>query len=477
MTQSNDKQNHHHSQLASRRDFIKTTGQLAAASALAGLALPHVHAAEDNTIRLALIGCGGRGSGAVANAMSAGGLVLGDDDGTKRAVGTGAAGPIKLVAMADIRQDRLDQSHHALTRALRERIDVPAERQFLGFDAYRHAIDCLRPGDVALLTTHAAFRAPHLEYAVEKGVNVFMEKDFAADPAGIKRILRAGEAAEKKSLKIAAGLMARHSSARQAMIQKMRDGALGDIQLIRAYRMDSGYLMGPFPKGENELLWQLSPGHPYQFLWSSGGIFIELMIHQIDECFWIKDSWPVSAHGVGGRFAGSTDCSQNLDSYSIEYTFADGTKTLVTGRYIPKCHTEFATFVHGTKCAAKFSGDVHAPDCWIYKDQRTERSNVSWRPPKETVNPWQAEWDVLLSAIRNDRPHNETRRAALSNLGAIMGRAAVHTGQVITWDEALASNFQFCANVDSLTASSPAPVRADGTGRYPAPIPGQTVEI
>ena len=181
---------------SSRREFIKTTGQLAAASALAGVAIPHVHAGEDNTIRLALIGCGGRGSGAVANAMSAGGLVLGDDSGTKRALGVGG-GPVKLVAMADLRQDRLDQAHQSLSQLLGERIDAPKERRFLGFDAYRHAIDCLRPGDVAMLTTHAAFRAPHLEYAVEKGVNVFMEKDFAPDPGGIKRILKAGEAAEK----------------------------------------------------------------------------------------------------------------------------------------------------------------------------------------------------------------------------------------------------------------------------------------
>lgn len=441
------------------------------------MALPHVQAGADNTIRLALIGCGGRGNGAVANAMSAGGLVLGDDSGTKRALASGAGGPIKLVAMADLRQDRLDQSHSALSRALGDHIDVSPDRRFLGFDGYRHAIDCLRPGDVAMLTTHAAFRAPHLEYAVEKGVNVFMEKDFAADPGGIKRILRAGEAAEKKNLKIAAGLMARHSSARQALMQKIRDGAMGDIQLIRAYRMDPGYFMGPFRRGQNELLWQLSPGHPYQFMWSSGGIFIELMIHQIDECFWIKDAWPVSAHGVGGRFAGSTDCSQNLDSYSIEYTFADGTKALVTGRYIRKCHTDFATFVHGTKCAAKFSGDIHAPTSWLYKDQRTEPSGITWKAPKESVNPWQAEWDVLLSAIRNDRPHNEARRAALSNLGAIMGRAAVHTGQLVTWEQAMASNFQFCSNVDSLTASSPAPVQANAEGRYPAPVPGAWTEI
>ncbi len=469
--------NAHPKQVASRRHFIKTSSQLAAASALAGLTLPHVHAAADNTIRLALIGCGGRGCGAVANAMSAGGLVLGDDVGTKRAMESGAGGPIKLVAMADLRPDRLDSSHAALSQALGERIDAPPERRFLGFDAYRHAIDCLRPGDVAMLTTHAAFRAPHLEYAVEKGVNVFMEKDFAADPGGIQRILRAGEAAEKKNLKVAAGLMARHSSARQALIQKIRDGAMGEVQLIRAYRMDPGYFMPPFTRGENELLWQLSPGHPYQFLWASGGIFIELMIHQIDECFWIKDSWPVSAHGVGGRFAGSTDASQNLDSYSIEYTFADGTKALVTGRYIPKCHTDFATYLHGTKCAAKFSGDIHAPTSWLYKDQRTEPSNIAWRAPKETVNPWQAEWDVLLSAIRNDRPHNETRRAALSNLGAIMGRAAVHTGQIVTWEQTMASEFRFCANVDGLTASSPAPVQANAEGRYPAPVPGAWTEV
>jgi predicted dehydrogenase len=463
--------------LSSRREFIKTTGQFAAASALAGVALPHVHAAEGNTIQLALIGCGGRGTGAVANAMSAGGLVIGDDGGTKRAAGSGAGGPIKLVAMADLRPDRIQKSHGALSEMLREHIDVPKERRFLGFDGYKHAIDCLRPGDVALLTTHAAFRAPHLEYAVEKGVNVFMEKDFAADPGGIKRIIRAGEAADKKNLKIGAGLMCRHSSARQEMIQKIRDGAMGDIQLIRAYRMDRGYLMGPFPKGENELLWQLSPGKPYQFMWSSGGVFIELMIHQIDECFWIKDAWPVSAHGVGGRFAGSTDCSQNLDSYSVEYTFADGTKAMVTGRYIPNCQDDFATFVHGTKCAGKFSGNVHAPTCWISKDQRTEQSNIAWRSPRETVNPWQAEWDVLLAAIRNDRPHNEARRAALANLGAIMGRAAVHTGKLITWDEAMASDFQFYSNVDQLTADSPAPVQADAEGRYPAPVPGKTVEI
>jgi len=426
-------------------------------TALAGVQIPHVHAAEDNTLRLAIVGCGGRGTGAVANALEAPG------------------GPTRLVAMADLFEDRLTNSYQSLRDRYSDRVDVPADRRFLGFNGYRQAIDCLRPGDVVLCTTHAAFRGAHVEYAVERGMHVFMEKTFAPDPGGLKRILRAGEAAEKKGLKIGAGVMCRHSSARQALIRDIRDGIMGDIQLIRAYRMDSGYRMGPLNPRPSELLAQIRL--PYQFLWASSGIFIELMIHQIDECCWIKDGWPVTAHGVGGRGPDSNDCSQNLDTYSIEYTFADGTKALVTGRYIPGCHNDFATFVHGTECAAQFSGDIHAPTVQRYRDQRIERSNVAWRPERETVDPWQAEWNVLLDAIRNNRPHNETRRAVYSNLAAIMGRAAVHTGQIITWEQALASDFKFCADVDALNDNSPAPVTADAQGRYPAPIPGKWQEI
>jgi predicted dehydrogenase len=442
---------------ASRRDFLAASGRVVASSALAGVALPWVHAAEDTTIRLALIGCGGRGTGAAANALEAPG------------------GPVKLVAMADLFDDRLSSSHKNLADKYGARVQVPPDRRFLGFDAYRKAIDCLAPGDVALLTTHAAFRMGHLAYAVEKGVHVFMEKTFAPDPGGIRRMLALGEAAERKNLKIAAGLMCRHSSARQALIQKIRDGAMGEIQLIRAYRMDAGYRMGPRTSRDHELLWQLR--QPYQFLWASSGIFIELMIHQIDECCWLKDSWPVTAHGVGGRGPDSTDCSQNFDTYSIEYTFADGTKALVTGRYIPKCHNDFATFVHGTRCAAQFSGNIHAPTVQLYRSQRVAASDVAWRPEREQVDPWQAEWNALLEAIRRDRPHNETRRAAGSNLAAIMGRAAVHSGQIITWDQASASDFRFCPQVDQLTRESPAPVQADAQGRYPAPIPGAWSEV
>ena len=192
---------------------------------------------------------------------------------------------------------------------------------------------------MALLTTHSGFRAAHMEYAVEKGVNVFMEKCFAADPGGMQRILRAGEAAEKKNLKIATGLMCRHSSARHAMIHHIRDGAMGQIELIRTYRMDSGHRQGPYDKSQNELLWQIR--RPDLVFWYGTGVFVDWTIHQIDECCWIKDAWPVSAHGVGGRVANSPDCGQNLDSYSVEYTFPDGTKAMATGALYPELLQRF----------------------------------------------------------------------------------------------------------------------------------------
>jgi len=437
---------------------LEWSSKVAAGSALAGVAIPAVHAGEDNTIRLALIGCGGRGSGAVVNAFEAPG------------------GPVKLVAMADLFENRLAASYKNLSTQHPDKVDVPPDRRFVGFDAYRKAIDCLRPGDVALLTTYPAFRVVHLDYAVQKGVNVFMEKSFATDPPGVRRIIKAGEEAKKKNLKIAAGLMCRHSKNRQELIKRIQDGQLGDILLIRAYRMEPVGPLGLRNPKENELLWQIR--NSIRFYWVSGGLWAEMDIHQIDEMCWLKnDVYPVCAHGIGGRAANSTDCSQNLDSFSVEWTFPDGAKGYDVVRYLPKCHNQFDTFVHGTKCAAQFSGNIHAGTVHIYKDQRCTPDNIVWKAPKEEITPWQAEWNVLLDAIRKDRPHNEAKRAALSNLADIMGRAAVHSGKIITWDEAMASNFQWVADIDSMNENTPPPVRCDAQGRYPVPVPGQWSEI
>lgn len=446
---------------SSRRVFLARTAAAGAGavSALAGVALPAVHAAGDDTVRLALIGCGGRGSGAVANAMEVSG------------------GPIQLVAMADLFENRLAGAHRVLSEQFGSRVDVPRDRQFVGFDAFRHAIDTLRPGsgDIAMLTGYAGFRPAQFEYAVRRGVHVFMEKSFATDPPGVRRIIAAGEEAERKGLRVAAGLMCRHSRNRQELIRRIRDGELGEILMIRAYRMEASGPLGPRPAATPELEWQLR--NFTKFLWVSGGLFAEMDIHQIDELCWIKDAWPESAHGVGGRVAGSDDPSQNLDSFSAEWAFADGTKAFDVVRYIPRCHDEFATYIHGTRRAAQFSGNIHAGTARVFKDQRIRRDSVAWEAPPEERTAWQAQWDDLLTAIRNGQSMNQADRAARSNLAAIMARAAIHMGRVITWEEAMASEFRFFDGLDQLAFDRPPPVTADPAGRYPVPIPGKWVEI
>ncbi len=444
---------------SSRRAFLAQSGKIVAGTALAGVTLPHVHAAGSDEVRLALIGSGNRGSGAVVNAMEATGSTT------------------KMWAMADLFENRLRSAHGVLGTKLGARFDVPSDRQFIGFDAFKHAIDTLRPGtgDVAMLTGYAGFRPQQLEYAVQKGVNVFMEKSFAADPPGVRRIIAAGEAAEKKGLKIAAGLMCRHSRNRQELIKRIQAGELGEILFTRAYRMGPSGPLRPKPPETTDLEWQLR--NFTKFLWVSGGLYAEMDIHQIDELCWLHDAWPVTAHGVGGRVAGSTDCSQNLDSFSAEWTFPNGSKAYDVVRYIPKTYAEFATYVHGTKCAAQFSGNIHAGTVRIFKDQRCTPDNIAWAAPDEKNTPYHEQWTDFLDAIRNNKPFNQAKRAALSNLADIMGRAAIHMGRVITWDEAMASNFQFFPGTDTLTLESEAPIKADKEGRYPVPTPGSWVEI
>jgi predicted dehydrogenase len=441
----------------SRREFLQQSGRFAAASALAGIAIPQVHAASDDTIRLALIGCGGRGSGAVVDAYDS------------------PHGPVKLVAMADLFQNRITSAFSNLSAKYGDRMDVPADRRFVGFDAYRKAIDCLRPGDVAMLTGYAGFRPAQLEYAIEKGVNVFMEKSFAPDAPGLRRVIKAGEAADQKNLKIASGLMCRHAQSRKDLVQRIHEGQLGEVQLIRAYRMQPCGRLPKRPPTEKELHWQLQ--HFTDFYWVSGGLFAEMDIHQIDEICWIKNAYPVSAHGVGGRAANSTDCGQNLDSLSVEWTFPDGTIATDVVRWLPGCYNECITYVHGTKCVAQFPGSAHAGRVMIHKDLRLASDNVAWRAKADQYSAWQNEWNVLLEAIRQNRPHNEAKRAALSNMADIMSRAAAHSGKTVTWEEMMASNFQFCPNIESLTDDSPAPVQENAQGCYPVPVPGSWVEV
>jgi predicted dehydrogenase len=430
------------------------TGQVAVASALAGVALPLVHAGETHTIQLALVGCGGRGTGAAENALS-----------TK--------GPTKLVAMADVFDNRLAKSYSYLKRTFDRQVAVD-KHKFIGFDAYQKAMDCLKPGDVVILTTPPAFRWVHFGYALKKGLNVFMEKPITVDGPSTRKMLKLAEISEKKKVKVGVGLMCRHCAARHELLKRLRGGAIGDITLLQAYRMRGQEAMefSPArPKNISELLYQVKRFH--SFLWASGGSFSDFLIHNIDECCWMKGSWPVRAQASGGREYRGDAIDQNFDHYSVEYTFPDGAKLLLQGRNIPGCHQEFASYAHGTKGSAVISTNSHSPaKCRIYKGHNFVKKDLVWHFPGREPNPYQLEWDHLMEAIRKDKPYNEVRRGAEASLVTAMGRMAAHTGQVIDRDKILNCTHEFASDLDKLTMESPAPLRAEANGKYPVPQPG-----
>jgi predicted dehydrogenase len=438
----------------SRRQFLHTAGRITAVSAVAAGAIPRVHAGENNTLQVALIGCGGRGSGAAANALA-----------TK-------SGPIKLVAMADVFERKLAGSHANLAKQFADKVDVPEQRRFLGFDGYKKAMDCLKPGDVAIFGTPPAFRWVHFAYAIEKGLHVFMEKPVTVDGPTTRKMLALAEQSEKKNLKVGVGLMVRHCRGRQELCERIRSGEIGDLVALRAYRMGGGGGMtGPKPDNLSELLYQVQRFH--SFLWASGGVYSDYYIHQIDECCWIKGAWPVKAQALGGRHFRGKNIDQNLDTYSVEYTYPDGTKLFYYGRQMPHCHSEFASYAHGAKGSAVISTSGHSPGkVRTYKGHNMTKEELIWAYPQPERSPYQLEWDDLVDAIRKDKPYNEAKRGAEASLVTSMGRMAAHTGQIITYDDILNCKHEFAPTVDQLAADSAAPLAAGADGKYPAPQPG-----
>ncbi|MHC4558598.1 MAG: Gfo/Idh/MocA family protein [Planctomycetota bacterium] len=455
----------------SRREFLKKTSRIAASSAFIAAVGPRIYAGEDNTIKVALVGCGGRGAGAAVNALA-----------TK-------SGPIKLVAMADVFEDRLKRSYSGLIAAASDprmsgsadswvmdfradQVDVPPERRFLGFDAYQKAIDCLGPSDVVILTTPVAFRWVHFSYAIKKGINVFMEKPVIVDGPSTRKMLQLAEESSKKNLKVGVGLMCRHCKARWALYDRIKSGQIGDLLTLRTYRQQgpAGFT-GPNRSNVSELLWQIR--NYLSFMWASGGLVQDYVAHNVDECCWMKDVWPIRAQGSGGRCHRGGNVDQNYDHYDVEYTFADGAKLFLYARNIVGCRGEFASYAHGTKGSAVISTHMHTPGkCCIYKGQDFAKGNLIWAFPQPEPNPYQLEWDDLIDAIRNDKRYNETKSGTEASLVTAMGRRAVHTGQIVTYDEMLNCDEEFASGVDRLTMDSPAPVQAGPDGRYPAPQPG-----
>lgn len=455
----NDEKSHH----PNRRRFIQTAG---AASALGAMTVPHVHAQQpgDGTIRIAVVGCGGRGTGAAADALRV------------------KSAPTKVVALADVLHSRIATSARALKNAFRtkpKKVAVPKDHQFVGFDAYRKAMDVLRPGDIVILATPLAFRWVHYQYAIKRGLHCFMEKPVIADGPSAKRMFELAKQADAKNLKSAVGLMIRHCRGRQELHRRIRDGEIGDIIMMRAYRMH-GPLASAFsnrkPADESEVLWQIRRFH--SFLWTSGGSFSDFYIHQIDETCWMKDAWPVKAQALGGRHYREDYVDQNFDTYSVEYTFEDGSKLFFDGRTMLGCRNDRSSVVHGSKGSAFVSRSGHSPGkVRTFKGQRQHRNDVVWQFPQPEKSPHQLEWDDFVEAIVKDEPYNEVPRGVEASLVTSMGRMAAHTGQQISYQQMLDCPHQFAPNVDKLTADGPAPLKPDADGKYPIPMPGKVAEV
>jgi len=447
----------------SRREFIKTSGTSAAISVLANVAIPAVHAAGSDQIQIALVGCGGRGGGAAANALS-----------VKR-------GPVKLVAMADLFPERLASDLKKLQQRFASQVDVPPERQFLGFDAYQKAMDCLKPGDIAIFATPPAFRWVHFTYAIQKRLNVFMEKPLTADGPTSKRMFALAQDAAARNLKVGVGLMSRHSRALEELADRVHNGEIGEIVLQRGYRMHGpgGYFLSlPKPAGITDLLYQVQRFH--SFIWASGGCFNDFYIHLVDHLGWMKNEWPVKAQALGGRHykvspEGVAYVDQNFDVYSVEYTYADGTRFFFDGRCMTGCQEIYTSCLHGTKGMgiASKSGDCGLPSS-LYKSQTARPGDLIWesKVKPDEKDPYQNEWNDLVDAVRDDKPYNEVKRGVEASLVASMGRMAANTGREITFDEMLGCEHEMAPGIEKFTEDSPAPLLADANGRYPVPQPG-----
>jgi len=305
-----------------------------------------------------------------------------------------------------------------------------------------------------------------------------MEKPVTVDGPTSKRMLKLAEDATAANLKVGVGLMSRHARPLQELHQRVQNGELGEIVLMRGYRMHgpAGYFESP-PKPANisDLDYQVRRFH--SFLWASGGNFSDFYIHIIDHLCWMKNAWPVKAQALGGRHYkqapdGTPFVDQNLDTYSVEYTFQDGSKFFFDGRCMNGAAGIYSSYVHGTKGLgiASAANDCGAPSS-IYKGQNAAPANLLWQS-KDNSNPYQNEWNELVDAIRTDKPYNEVKRGVEASLVTSMGRMAAHTGQEITYQDMLDCPHEFAPGLDRLTKDSPAPLQPDASGRYPAPQPG-----
>lgn len=444
---------------SSRRQFIRTGSSLAATATVVASAAYPVHAAGDDTLKVGWIGCGNRGTGAVIQALQ-------------------TQGNVKLWSMADAWKENLDRALDNIKRgvkasydrdqapSLEKQIDVPAERQFTGLDAFQHVIDS--GIDVVIITGPPGFRPQHFEYAINAGIHVFMEKPVATDAHGVRRVLATAQMAKQKNLKVGVGLQRHHQPSYLEAIDRIRDGQLGDVMSLKCYWNTSAPAKTPFPREQmTELEYQVK--NWYFFDWLSGDHICEQHIHNLDVCNWVMQGPPVQAQGMGGRQVRTgKDYGNIFDHHAVQFTYADGTEMFSQCRQIPGCLNEVAEHVLGTKGR----GALNANQCKFLSGQETLWQSERNRPAAPIASPYQLEQDDFFAAIRNDLPFNEAEYGATSTMTAIMGRMATYSGKLVTWDDALAAEKRL--TTDALAWSDEAPIQPGKDGFYRVAIPGVT---
>ncbi len=434
-----------------RRDFVKA----GAAAAIGGIALPdarplRAQPSGANPIRIGLIGCGGRGTGAAVQALS-----------TQQ--------DVQLVAMADAFADRVESSYANLMDAaddswsggvdLSPRIDVPESRRFAGFDAYEKVLPLV---DVVLLATPPGFRPLHFAAAVDAGKHVFMEKPVATDAPGVRTVIAAAARAKEARLNVVVGLQRHYQTVYREWVQRLHAGMIGDIVLGRVYWNDGGVWVREREPGQSEMEYQMR--NWYYFTWLCGDHIVEQHIHNLDVANWVLGGPPVRAQGQGGReIRNGPDHGEIFDHHFVELEYAAGARVLSQCRHMPNTARRVSEAFHGTNGVAPEPGRI-----------LSARGHVLFEHDDEgDPNPYQVEHDELFAAIAaGEYRFADADRGAEATMTAILGRMATYSGQVVEWDEALASERSLMP--ERFAFDAPPPVLPDADGRYAVPIPGVT---
>ena len=427
----------------SRREFLAQSA-VAGVVATGSLAIARsAHAAGSDLVKIALIGAGGRGTGAAVNALN----------------NTGHAN-VKLVAVADAFQSRLDGSLKAIEKACPGKVDVPAERRFVGLDAFQKAI--ATDANMVLLCSPPGFRPAQFEASVAAGKHVFMEKPVATDAPGYRKVKAANQQAKSKGLAVAVGHHLRHAAGYREIVGRIHNGALGNVTLLRGYFNTSGIWNRPRQDGQTEMQYQVQ--NWYHFVWLSGDHNVEQHVHDIDICNWVAKGHPVEANGMGGRSVRvSKGIGEIFDNHFVEYTYADGLKFYSQCRQIPNCWNSFSQEVHGAQGTATMHGD--GKTTLSLTGQKPEQ----WRSP---VEGHQAEMNDLFAALAASQAYNEADWAADSTMTAILGRMATYSGQIVRWDAAVASSLDLAPA--GLTWETEPKTKPLADGSYACAVPGVT---